>query len=981
MLQLKNVSKFYYPKKGEPVQALKDINLKLPDKGMIFILGKSGSGKSTLLNLIGGLDKYDEGEIIIKDKSITDFKKNDYDSYRNTMIGFVFQEYNILDEFTVAQNIILALQLQGIKATNDLLNKILEDVDLVGFGNRNPNELSGGQKQRVAISRALVKNPEIIMADEPTGALDSETGKQIFETLQNLSKSRLVIVVSHDREYAEQYGDRIIEFKDGEIISDVSKEINGTSKTQSISIINDTLEVTKGYEMTQQDLKLINDYLKGNKLAIKNINNNNGVGTTFTNTNQDSIVINNDKYVPIKSKLPLKVSMKMGASSLKHKKIRLFFSILLASIAFAMFGLADTMSSYKKEKSFKQSYYDSEISQSSLLKYSNLKNEYGYIDRNRKKYSQKEIDDLISKYPELNLMPIFSATDSTFNNYDGTRLELSNNLDTNSYQNFSYMSGFAEIKSETMNTFKMSFLGSKSRLPASVDEIVVTDFVYKLFNKFDHKKYDKIIGDEVTTKINNYDDLIGKQIITGQYNDIEFTIVGIVNTGFNFDRYEQAMFADRNDNTISNYLLQSELVSLLSGSNHALGFVMPGYIKNQIDNPILKGYGDLSGLDIYVNELNNIDSISIDDEINYFNNVDKNNLNENDIIIKINRGSHYINQIYYGWDELVHDYLNTLTLDEIRTLIINIDEKDNNDESYRDLTDEGIISSIESLKYEIDYRYYSSFNHTQLITAPNGFKSRESFTTELFNIFVSKDPEQFKFKFSFYENDEYKEIKEDMTVVGFIINDEENTYSNDIYVTSEFLNTHKSKNIYVYDSLIGTSFIGHDKTFDILIKDHFKENGDSNRIANEITVIFDQLSSTIESLSKVFLYVGIGFVVFASLLLLNFITTSVSYKKQEIGILRAIGARGKDVTKIFFNEALIIALINFVIASIITTVSIIFINNFLRNDYDILMTVLSIGIRQIILILVISITVAFLSSSIPVYNIARKRPIDAIRDK
>ncbi|HEY8435794.1 MAG TPA: ABC transporter ATP-binding protein, partial [Haloplasmataceae bacterium] len=223
MLELKHITKVYRPKKGVPVKALDNVSLKIQSKGMVFILGKSGSGKSTLLNIIGGLDRYDHGELIIKGKSSKDFTQSDFDSYRNTYVGFIFQEYNILEDFSVGANIGLALELQGKKATEEAINRILQQVDLEGYGHRKPNELSGGQKQRVAIARALVKEPEIILADEPTGNLDSETGKQVFDTLKKLSQEKLVIVVSHDREFAETYGDRIIELADGKIIRDIER--------------------------------------------------------------------------------------------------------------------------------------------------------------------------------------------------------------------------------------------------------------------------------------------------------------------------------------------------------------------------------------------------------------------------------------------------------------------------------------------------------------------------------------------------------------------------------------------------------------------------------------------------------------------------------------------------------------------------------------------------------------------------------------
>ncbi len=370
MLELKQISRIYKPKKGDAVTALNKIDLKFGKTGMVFILGKSGSGKSTLLNIIGGLDKYDEGDFIVKDKSTKNFKQSEFDSYRNTMIGFIFQEYNVLDEFSVAQNIALALELQGIKATNEKLNEILELVDLTGFGPRKPNELSGGQKQRVAIARALVKNPEIIMADEPTGALDSETGKQVLESLKKLSKSRLVIVVSHDREFATTYGDRIVEFKDGVIISDVTKYGDDSgSLDNNISFSNEGITITKGYELTSEDLKVINDYLaSSNKdvfvTEVTKVESSN----EFVKTNQNLIQSDNSSLNLIKSKLPFKSSLKIGASSLRHKTIRLIFSIILAYISFALFGLTDTLGSYKPNNVLYNSIIDSEINYVSINK-------------------------------------------------------------------------------------------------------------------------------------------------------------------------------------------------------------------------------------------------------------------------------------------------------------------------------------------------------------------------------------------------------------------------------------------------------------------------------------------------------------------------------------------------------------------------------------------------------------------------------------
>lgn len=219
MLEIRNLTKVYRPKRGVPVLALDHVSLRLPSHGMVFLLGKSGSGKSTLLNLLGGLDRADEGEILIRGVSSQGFGQQHFDSYRNTYVGFIFQEYNVLEEFTVGANIALAIELQGKKATDDQINAILHEVDLDGYGNRRPNELSGGQKQRVAIARALAKNPKLLLCDEPTGALDYQTGKAILRLLQETcrQKGMTVIVITHNQAITPM-ADRVIHIKNGKAV-------------------------------------------------------------------------------------------------------------------------------------------------------------------------------------------------------------------------------------------------------------------------------------------------------------------------------------------------------------------------------------------------------------------------------------------------------------------------------------------------------------------------------------------------------------------------------------------------------------------------------------------------------------------------------------------------------------------------------------------------------------------------------------------
>lgn len=221
MLQIKNISKQY--KTGDLVQdALKDVSLNLRDNEFVSILGPSGSGKTTLLNIIGGLDRYDSGDLIINNVSTKNYKDRDWDSYRNHTIGFVFQSYNLIMHQTVLSNVELALTIGGIskKERRARALKALEEVGLREQAHKKPNQMSGGQMQRVAIARALINNPDILLADEPTGALDTETSVQVMELLKKVAKDRLVIMVTHNPELAEEYSTRIVRLKDGKIIDD-----------------------------------------------------------------------------------------------------------------------------------------------------------------------------------------------------------------------------------------------------------------------------------------------------------------------------------------------------------------------------------------------------------------------------------------------------------------------------------------------------------------------------------------------------------------------------------------------------------------------------------------------------------------------------------------------------------------------------------------------------------------------------------------
>lgn len=305
-MRIRGVKKIYKTDRKQSVEALNGVSFELSEKGMIFILGKSGSGKSTLLNVMSGLDKADEGEIEVGGKDITKLPDKELSNYRNSCCGFVFQEYNLIPELNVGENIMLTLQLQGEREAERKVLEVLKQVDLVGYEKRKVTELSGGQKQRIAIARAIIKNPKIIFADEPTGALDEQTGQSVFDLLKKFSKDKLVVVVSHDRESAEKYGDRIIEISDGKIIRD----------SNAVELLQ---------EEKESEWK--------------------------------------------KPKLPIKTAMKIGCSNFRYHPIRLVATIFLSVIAFTFLGVSLNISSKSFQDIVFNSMRSNQIEYSAINKY------------------------------------------------------------------------------------------------------------------------------------------------------------------------------------------------------------------------------------------------------------------------------------------------------------------------------------------------------------------------------------------------------------------------------------------------------------------------------------------------------------------------------------------------------------------------------------------------------------------------------------
>lgn len=344
MFSLKNVYKIYNDE--PPTYALDNVSLDLPDKGMVFIVGKSGSGKSTLLNILAGFDKPTEGTIKVFDQELNTLTHQELDYYRNLYVGFVFQDFCLVDSLTVYHNVKMAYDFKNEKIKRSKINEILKQVSMDGYGKRYPRQLSAGQKQRIAIARALAKNPKVILADEPTGNLDSKTTKQILELLKEISKEKLVIVVSHNKDDANNFADRIIEIGSGKIILDKVRNDNTNTSANSD---NNTIILPNKKRLTKEELEVINNKIKDSNGNIK-----------FDKEQDEFIDFNkithsNKKYNKTKTSLGLRNLLKYTYLFSKSHLLSFTLMVLIVSLLIVTLSISIQFAHYNGDYQFKES--------------------------------------------------------------------------------------------------------------------------------------------------------------------------------------------------------------------------------------------------------------------------------------------------------------------------------------------------------------------------------------------------------------------------------------------------------------------------------------------------------------------------------------------------------------------------------------------------------------------------------------------------
>lgn len=995
MLSVKNLVKIYKTKGGVEVRALDGVSIDFPETGMVFLLGRSGSGKSTLLNVVGGLDVPTEGELVVNGKSSAEFSTADFDSYRNTFVGFVFQEYNILEEFTVEQNIALALQLQSRVADKDAVKNILSQVDLKDVEKRKPSTLSGGQRQRIAIARALIKSPKIIMADEPTGALDSSTGEQIFNTLKKLSNEHLVIVVSHDRSFAEQYADRIIELADGKIIQDVTKtpeEI--VEETKNVTIINEqTVTVKDWSKVTEKDIADIVSVMKksdketvitSNPTNLPEIKRLSGVEEkkikhSFKKTDTSKKPAQKQEELKfIKSRLPTKHAIRLAFDGIKSKPVRLIFTVLLAITAFVFFGVSTALMLYNPHYSIAnalaESNYKSVLIQKSYDASFTLttvgESASEYIKRTqtttqRAGFTQSDLDymnnnSLGLKFAGIIDLGAYTNTTENVNGYSSQAFTLSNLvLDSAIEQYYCLKSvlGFSNCGEQFL--LDNGFTRLAGNYPQTANEIAIPKYVFELYsNSGIYTSW------EQDSRYKTPEDIINVEIQVGKIN---LKIVGVYDVGEIPEKYKELLNPESKMDYYSKLQLTEELKDYLTNSFHSIVFVTDSfYDAHKYDN-------------IAVSSVSRTGF----------------RLNETPLTVNVNKT--YTFSCFTEKSIWKYDYL------------LNLYDKHHNEIEFAPLEENDIYLPAWDVISLPGYSFWQEL------------ASRASEFPELVDLYTKKSSNAYKFSVQEIERfiellfPAYKTIQgEDLTLPDkyyaknylgqeielnvkgyFIFENTKNISTTYCLLSDSLIEKYSLKNentgqnsvenyqtSYAHspsDEKYGSIITLTDNTLE---QSYFmlqgRNDGTTYEMQNAIYETTGQMANLINQMKLVFYIAGALFGIFAALMLFNFISVSISSKSKEIGILRAVGARKQDVFKIFFIEALLITLACFAVSAVVSGLVCNLINTYsLQNALKIIL--LNYSFINVLILFGISSLVSVLATIIPVTKAANKSPVESIR--
>ena len=860
MLKLKNITKSY--KTGEFVQtALKDLSLEFRENEFVAILGSSGSGKTTLLNIIGGLDRYDSGDLIIKGKSTKKFKSRDWDTYRNNSVGFVFQSYNLITHISVLANVEMSMTLSGVKAKEKRKRalEVLERVGLKEHAHKKPNQLSGGQMQRVAIARALVNNPEIILADEPTGALDSTNSVQIMELIKEIAKDKLVIMVTHNPELVKDYATRIVKVKDGEVIDDTDpyeekeeeKEVRGTVHKTSMSFF------------TALSLSL-------NNLLTKK-------GRTFLTAFAGSIGI-----IGIALILSLSTGVNNYINKLQEDTLSSYpLTIQEESIDMSsmMLKMMESTSSEEEEEKKENTVHSNDIMSNVLSTISNK------VQTN----NLKEFKD----YIENKNLSIKNNSNAIQYLYNMTLNIYSSNVED----------GIVKVNPSTV----FSEIGFDSMMPAeaggAAQAMTSTDVWVELLDN--------------------------RQLLESQYD----VVAGKMPNAYN----EVVLIVDEN-NEISDYTLYSLGLKDIKELKEAYNKLLNGETVEEVKET-LYSYDDLLGLKFKL--LLNTD---------YYK-------KENGIWADKTEDEEYMKEKIKNAEDLT---------------IVGI-LKINEESAISSTT--GVIGYLKDLKEYV----INKTNDTEIVKAQKENEKINVFTGLEFTDPNSKE----EFDYSKLSDEQKMYLatlsKEELAelMAAYSANSEATYKGNLIKLGAAQLDKPSAINIYPKD------FEAKETIKNAIQKyNEIQENAGKNENIISYTDMVGTLMSSVTTIVNVITYVLVAFVsisLVVSSIMIGIITyISVLERTKEIGILRAIGASKKDISRVFNAETFIVGLASGAIGIGVTLLLNIPIN-FIIKELVGISGVSSLPVKSGIALVIISMVLTVVAGLIPAKIAAKKDPVEALR--
>ena len=994
MLELKNISKDYHVGPNT-IHALKNINLKFPEKGFVSVLGKSGSGKTTLLNIMGGLDNYTSGEIIINGVNTKDFSSRDWDTYRNHHIGFVFQNYSLIPHQNLLENVELAPSISGLP--KDKRVKLSKDaLKAVGLEDRmyqKPSQVSGGQNQRTAIARAIVTDPSIVLADEPTGSLDSKTSTQIMNILKDISKERLVIMVTHDEYLAKTYSDRIIRLKDGEVIKDTAPIDKPTEHKQKDKSNKKQASMSFFTSLGLSWRNLISNKGKSFLTAIAGSIGIIGIALVYAMSYGVNAFIRENQEATLSS-YPLTIEAEsIGLDSLMNDMNKLSeeakdssksknevnsFQVMdyILDLEGAFTGVENNLEDFSK-------YIESDdvfINNTKSIHY-----DYGldlniYTRDNQGEIIKADLFDQIDKVVnKLNQEGELSPSDeSNLANFKA----LSESSFIKDYSTFSELVPNSE-QSDISSIMKEQYKLEAGSWPEEDDEIVliinkykqIPDFVlyslgYRSQEDFERIFKQSLDDEELDSKEADkfsYEDLLDKKLrlfVPGEFYE------------YNEDKgyYEDIRTKEDGIDELYNSKdkgMDLKIVGIIQEDPEAEDHILDGWlayrreltqklIKKNLDTPVVKAQAENKELDV----LNGLDFATEE-------NTKISDKEKADLITDHAKEQDKAEQIKY-YDFLAKTMPQAELDEKVDTQLEFLDQNEKDEvvlkslKEARDLDDEAARKQLDKLNED---KYEDILLKSIEVSIETSYANKVSQE-------ISKLPEQTKLKLlenSEWTDDQLAKLYDEYMPPQF----SKSSYEDNQEILG--MDVSEPKAIYFYNN----SFEEKDLIKDEIEKYNEKQTDEDNEIVFiDYVEIFMNMAQRIINIVTYALIGLVALSLIVSSIMMAIITyISVLQREKEIGVLRALGASKGNVSTVFIAECLIEGLAAGILGILFSEIFIVFINRFIKNSLEELSFSIYLPWNVSLGLILLSTILTVIAGLIPSLMAAKKDPVEALRSE